>query len=366
MAAGTSVGGHAVADRARHRLVAADGAADAEVVGVDERAVDLQLLALDADVGDPVLAAGVGAAGHVDPHVAIEARQPRLEVARRAGARSPWSRSARACRTRCRCRPPCRAGRARRRAESPGPPTSRGQPADARARGTSSTSRFCIVVVRSCAGAVSARPASATARICAGVSRPRTTGSRRSRGRPAAGDERRRGRDRRRRAASSGTPGASAAAETPLQLGQEARRRPAAVEEEELQPRLLAVLAQHVAVAEDLGDRRARPARTSRQRTKASSRTRQVRVGREPAADPHGEADLARHGMAHGGQPDVVDLGIDAPAAAAGDRDLVLARQVVEVRVAIEQARGLVHERRGVDQLVGVDARPPGSRSRCG
>src|SRR4029453_15911726 len=34
-------------DRARHRLMAANAAADAEVVRVDDRAVDLDLLALD-------------------------------------------------------------------------------------------------------------------------------------------------------------------------------------------------------------------------------------------------------------------------------------------------------------------------------
>src|SRR5919201_1518103 len=43
----------------------ADAAAHAEVVGVDEGAVDLDLLALDPDVGDPVLPARVRAARHV-------------------------------------------------------------------------------------------------------------------------------------------------------------------------------------------------------------------------------------------------------------------------------------------------------------
>ena len=48
------------------RGVFADGSADAEVEGVDHLAVLLDLLAFEADVGDPVLAAGVGAAGDVE------------------------------------------------------------------------------------------------------------------------------------------------------------------------------------------------------------------------------------------------------------------------------------------------------------
>ncbi len=50
----------------------ADGAADAEVVGVDEIGALLDFLALEADVGDPVLAAGVGAARDVQFERLIE------------------------------------------------------------------------------------------------------------------------------------------------------------------------------------------------------------------------------------------------------------------------------------------------------
>src|SRR5262245_54824922 len=67
-----SRGRQAKPDRARDRLMAADGAADAEVVGIDDRAVDLDLLALDAEIGDPVLAAAVRAARDVDPELLIE------------------------------------------------------------------------------------------------------------------------------------------------------------------------------------------------------------------------------------------------------------------------------------------------------
>ena len=60
------VGAAAVADGARDRRDVADSAADAEIVGVDEFAIDLDFLALDANVGDPVLAATVRAAGDVE------------------------------------------------------------------------------------------------------------------------------------------------------------------------------------------------------------------------------------------------------------------------------------------------------------
>src|SRR5213596_534341 len=80
--------GDAEADRPGRGRVAAEGAADAKVVGIHERAVHLDLLALDADVGDPVLAAAVRAPRHVDLHVLVEPRQPRLQLLHE-GAREP-------------------------------------------------------------------------------------------------------------------------------------------------------------------------------------------------------------------------------------------------------------------------------------
>ena len=56
------------------------------------------------------------------------------------------------------------------------------------------------------------------------------------------------------------------------------------------------------------------------------------------------------------GESNVVDLRIRAPDAAAGDRDLELARQVVEVTVADEQPGGLLDQGRGVANLVCIDA----------
>ena len=57
--------GAAISDLARNAGVLADGAAYAEVVGVDEIRALLDFFAFEADIGDPVLAAGVRATGDV-------------------------------------------------------------------------------------------------------------------------------------------------------------------------------------------------------------------------------------------------------------------------------------------------------------
>ena len=51
--------------RARDGGDLADTAADAEIVGIDHFAVGFNFLAFDADIGNPMLAAGIGAAGDV-------------------------------------------------------------------------------------------------------------------------------------------------------------------------------------------------------------------------------------------------------------------------------------------------------------
>ena len=49
----------AVSNRTRNRLHCADRAAYAEVIGINQRSVHLELFAFQADVGDPVLAAAL-------------------------------------------------------------------------------------------------------------------------------------------------------------------------------------------------------------------------------------------------------------------------------------------------------------------
>src|SRR6266849_7965832 len=77
-------GRRAIANGARRRLLSAHRAADAEVVGVDHAPVHLGLFPLEADIGDPVLAAAIGTAGDVDLQMLLEARQPRFEIVHQA------------------------------------------------------------------------------------------------------------------------------------------------------------------------------------------------------------------------------------------------------------------------------------------
>ena len=58
----------------------ADGAAYAEEEGVDEGAVAFDLFPFEADVGDPVLAAGVGAAGDVELDLLVEGGEALLHL----------------------------------------------------------------------------------------------------------------------------------------------------------------------------------------------------------------------------------------------------------------------------------------------
>ncbi len=81
---------------------------------------------------------------------------------------------------------------------------------------------------------------------------------------------------------------------------------------------------------------------------------REPRHRREPAADEHGVPRLAVAQHAH--ERDAVDLRRVAAVRARGDGDLVLARQVRVLRVAVEERRHLVQQRRHVEQLVVRDA----------
>jgi len=66
-------GSDAIAERARGTGIFTDGAAYAEEEGVDQLAVFLDFFAFESDVGDPVLAAGVGATGDVEADLLVEA-----------------------------------------------------------------------------------------------------------------------------------------------------------------------------------------------------------------------------------------------------------------------------------------------------
>src|SRR5579862_4769777 len=69
----------AVADRPRRCLMQAECSANAEIIGVDQAVVDLDLFPLNADVGDPVLTATVWAACYMQLQMLIESGQALLQ-----------------------------------------------------------------------------------------------------------------------------------------------------------------------------------------------------------------------------------------------------------------------------------------------
>jgi len=77
---GNFFGAAAVANGTSDGSELADSSANAEIVGVDELAIHFDFFAFDADVGDPVLAATVGAAGDVELDVVAEAGEAVIEL----------------------------------------------------------------------------------------------------------------------------------------------------------------------------------------------------------------------------------------------------------------------------------------------
>src|SRR5712672_1979416 len=71
--AGHIRGGATVAYRTSDGGKLPHASADAKVIGVNHFAVNLDFFAFNADVRDPVLAATVGTAGHVDAELFLEA-----------------------------------------------------------------------------------------------------------------------------------------------------------------------------------------------------------------------------------------------------------------------------------------------------
>src|SRR3989454_151560 len=335
-----------------HGLSRAERAADAEVVGAHERAVDLQLLALDADVGDPVLAARVGAAGDVQLHVLLKARQPPLEIL------DEPLREALGLRQRELAELGARAGdgaAAERRAAGRQP----GLGQLARERGDALAAHVddddvlhggrAQLAIAVTVGGVGEHaqlrrreaPAQHGGARVAEVRLPLRVNTD-----VVAVDVLGRRLSRR---------SVERIPQPRLDRPEESLRGPAVLEEEELEARLLAVLAQHLGVAEHLRHRAHDRHRLVPAHEGVEPRA-EARIGRESAAHAQREARLTRGGVAQRRETDVVDLGIRAPRAAARDRHLVLAWQVVELRVAVEQVRRLEHQRRGVEHLVGIHA----------
>src|SRR5208282_5695082 len=72
-------GGATITDRPRDRGELADASPNAEVICVDHPAIHFDFLAFDADVGDPMLAAAVWAAGNVDSKLFLKVGEALFE-----------------------------------------------------------------------------------------------------------------------------------------------------------------------------------------------------------------------------------------------------------------------------------------------
>src|SRR5204863_6298044 len=94
--------------------------------------------------------------------------------------------------------------------------------------------------------------------------------------------------------------------ELPLERLLEARLGPAVEQEQKLQPRLLAVLTQYVALAEHFSDAAHHRGHLVRPHEDVEAPC-EPRLRRQPAADAEREADLAAARMPYRGEPDVVD-----------------------------------------------------------
>jgi hypothetical protein len=150
-------GGAAIADGARDGGEFSDASADAEIVGVNHFAIDFDFLAFEADVGDPVLAAAVGATGDVDAELLLEAGDAIIEYLQNSV--------------------PVQATAARAKAEArTGRPLAVSSAATRAARwsGTFTITRFCITVLRTWPSPQRSERLAAR-RSCSGVMRPLRT-----------------------------------------------------------------------------------------------------------------------------------------------------------------------------------------------
>jgi hypothetical protein len=73
-------GSAAITNRPGNRSKLSDASTDAEVISVDHPAIYFDFLALDADIGDPMLPATIGAASYVYTKLFLKIREPLLEL----------------------------------------------------------------------------------------------------------------------------------------------------------------------------------------------------------------------------------------------------------------------------------------------
>ena len=314
--------------------VPSDGAADRELIGVDELAVDLRLLSVEADVGDPVLAAAVRAAGDVDPQMLVESGHAVLQALDQPA------------------REPLRLGEgelAELRARAGHGPAEEGRPARGEAGPAQRALQGGLVPARHVENEEvlhHRRPQHPVRRSARRPRPPRASGrgpsargrwrAPRRRGPAASAGESPRGRGRRRPVA----PRAPRRSRAPPSRRSSSARNDAAVQPWRRKrnfSRAFSRFSRSTSLSRKIADTAATTSTAWSHRTKASSRSPKCGSVERPPPTRREKPISSRAGWRMAVRPDVVDLGIGAPHAATADRDLVLAGQIVELGIAVQE-----------------------------
>jgi hypothetical protein len=350
----------AEAERSGGAGVLADGAADAEVEGVDELAVLLDLLALEADVGDPVLAAGVGAAGDVELDLLIEAGEAILHLGDEPLGEALGLGDGELAEL----------GAGAGDGAAP-----EGGDIDLEAEGVEGDDQLRGAVVRHVGDEDVLHDGAAELAVAELVGQLRQCSelvAREATAEDAGADGRKAGLALRRNAdvvavdvvgdELGGVDGnVQFVTELVLDSFEHGLSGPAVAHEEVLDAGAGAVFAELGLLAEDADDGFDDGVGLGLL-DEGGDADGEVRLGGEAAADAEGVADLllffavVLNRALSGCERNVVDLRVGAPLGAAGDGDLELAREVVELGVGGELAGDLDGERAGVEQLMLVQA----------
>src|ERR1700682_5580572 len=146
-------------------------------------------------------------------------------------------------------------------------------------------------------------------------------------------------------------------AQSILQRFEETFRGPAVLQKEKLEPRSLAILAQDVGFAEELGnspnDRH--DLVPLHEGIQANS---EMRIGGKTARYPNGEAGFRRVEAlsCDSGKADIINLWVGAPGTAPGNRDFELAGKIVELALATKLAIDFQSQRRSAAKFVRIQA----------
>src|SRR5216683_665658 len=351
----------AITDGPCDRRKLAHAATNAEVIRVDHPAIDFQLFAFDADVRDPVLAAAIRASGDVQLELLLKPRQALIEL-----FGEPARETFRFCerqfakfRARARNRAARESGSAHRQAH-------RGQLAgDSRSMLVGyihdqqvlhdgvAEMPVCVPIgeigsgtqlLRRYAPAQHVRADIGEALLLLRVNADVVAMNIRGKLFRLGWIERE--------------------AQSILQCAQEGIRRPAVLQEKKLQPRTLAVLAEHFRFTKELrhaayhGDSLLPPHESVQANAK-------LRIGGKTASHAQRKSDLieVQSLSRDSSKSDIIDLGIRAPRMATGDRNLELARQIVELGIAAKLAIQLQRQRRSIAIFVRVKTRQGASRN---